>query len=66
MISHKQLSTNSEKKGNFELFFEGLRTPKKNTPRIAVRGVCKSSVLSQIKKTNLNAGQRYPEKRDFN
>lgn len=29
MISHKQLSTNSEKRGNFELFFEGLKDPKR-------------------------------------
>lgn len=29
MISHKQLSTNSEKRGNFELFFEGQKTPKR-------------------------------------
>lgn len=64
MISHKQLSTNSEKRGNFELFFEGLRTPKKNAPRTAIRGACKSSVLSQIKKT-FKCRTKIPRKKRF-
>lgn len=63
MISHKQLSTNSEKRGNFGLFFEGLKTPKKNAPRTAIRGAVDLQFFRR--KRRIKCRTKIPRKKRF-